>query len=129
MTISTPNFFYPNKGCDKFTIEHRHINKLVLYYYDEKACFCRPIAVVGADLSVDIPFLGLSAKGVILISKTTVEYQYPDLIPRLGIKTKLINKQNSLTSEIIAEVYLRSIANNFNKIKYLFEQKWKTSIR
>lgn len=120
------NFFYPNGGDDKFTIEERHGGKLVLYYYDPVACVSRPIVVLDNTLHAEIPFLNLTDKGKVVVSDGEEKYYYPsfDLLNEFEIKTTLINRHETFSSRELDELYLYNIAKGFHKLKHMFEPLW-----
>ena len=123
------NFFYPNKDDgEKFTIERRYGDKLVLYYYDPVAQVSRPLVVLESVKKVEIPFLNLTASGTIIRHSDHDQYVYPhfDFLNEFEVKTTLINREYTFTEHELHEIYLFSIAKNFHKFKHFFESKWKT---
>lgn len=120
------NFFYPNGGEDKFTIENRHGGKLVLYYYDPVACVSRPIIVMDTIDRAEIPFLNLTDKGHISISSGEEKHFYPafDFLNEFEIKTTFINRDGTFSSRELDQLYLYNIARGFHKLKHMFEPHW-----
>lgn len=122
------NFIQPKGSDNLFTIEMRYGDKLTLYYYDPVERLSRPIAYVGANALVHIPLLGMQygVDSEVQVTKDQVVYHYPDFgfLKELGVKVKLINRQETYNIHELNEIYLHSIAKNFDKMKTIFESKW-----